>query len=229
MNCLERWCIISAAIRTLVFNFSVVHVRWSMQLWKQESHFLSYLLNANCVFSWLSGPVSHKVSTVYPVNKFSLCLQSFHGSSIPLRNKDTENLGNVPEREQRLKISICQDFNLVADLNCFYCYTNSKNNAEKCPLNTFKQRYFSLYKDYNSEVNNAKHTKHLSINKWNKGRNLLGIGSERDFPGGSDGKASVYNAGDWGSIPGLGRSPGEGNGNPLQDYCLENPMDRGAW
>ena len=50
-----------------------------------------------------------------------------------------------------------------------------------------------------------------------------------DFPGGSDGKASVYNVGDPGSIPGLGRSPGEGNGNPLQDYCLENPMDRGAW
>ena len=49
------------------------------------------------------------------------------------------------------------------------------------------------------------------------------------LPGGSDGKASVYNAGDPGSIPGLGRSPGEGNGNPLQDYCLENPMDRGAW
>ena len=50
-----------------------------------------------------------------------------------------------------------------------------------------------------------------------------------DIPGGSDGKVSVYNAGDPGSIPGLGRSPGEGNGNPLQDYCLENPMDRGAW
>ena len=51
----------------------------------------------------------------------------------------------------------------------------------------------------------------------------------KDFPGGSDGKASVYNAGDLGSFPGLGRSPGEGNGNPLQYYCLENPMDRGAW
>ena len=49
------------------------------------------------------------------------------------------------------------------------------------------------------------------------------------FPGGSDGKTSVYNAGDLGSIPGLGRSPGEGKGNPLQYYCLENPMDRGAW
>ena len=44
-----------------------------------------------------------------------------------------------------------------------------------------------------------------------------------------DGKASVYNAGDQGSSPGLGRSPGEGNGSPLQYYCLENPMDRGAW
>ena len=46
---------------------------------------------------------------------------------------------------------------------------------------------------------------------------------------GSDGKASVYNAGDPGLIPGSGRSAGEGNGNPLQYYCLENPMDRGAW
>ena len=49
------------------------------------------------------------------------------------------------------------------------------------------------------------------------------------FPGGSDSKASVYNAGDLGSIPGWGRSPGEGNGNPLQYSCLENPMDGGAW
>ena len=45
----------------------------------------------------------------------------------------------------------------------------------------------------------------------------------------SDGKVSAYNAGDPGSIPGLGRSPGEGNGNPLQYSCLENPMDGGAW
>ena len=48
------------------------------------------------------------------------------------------------------------------------------------------------------------------------------------FPGGSDGKESTCNAGDPGSIPGLGKSPGEGNGNPLQ-YCLVNSMDRGAW
>ena len=50
----------------------------------------------------------------------------------------------------------------------------------------------------------------------------------RDFPGGSDGKASAYNAGDLGSIPGSGRSPGEGNSNPLQYSCLENPVDGGS-
>ena len=50
-----------------------------------------------------------------------------------------------------------------------------------------------------------------------------------DFPGGSDGKASAYNVGDLGSVPGLGRSSGEGNGNPLQYSCLENPTDGRAW
>ena len=50
-----------------------------------------------------------------------------------------------------------------------------------------------------------------------------------DFAGGSYGKASAYHAGDPGSIPGLGRSSGEGNGNPLQYSCLKNPMDRGVW
>ena len=50
-----------------------------------------------------------------------------------------------------------------------------------------------------------------------------------DFPSSSEGKVSAYNGGDLGSIPGSGRSPGEGNGNPLQYSCLENPMDGGAW
>ena len=49
------------------------------------------------------------------------------------------------------------------------------------------------------------------------------------FPSGLAVKNLPANAGDAGSIPGLGRSPGEGNGNPLQYSCLENPMDRGAW
>ena len=47
--------------------------------------------------------------------------------------------------------------------------------------------------------------------------------------GGLDGKDSACNAGDLSSVPGLGRSPGEGNSNPLQYSCLENPMDLGAW
>ena len=53
----------------------------------------------------------------------------------------------------------------------------------------------------------------------------LGMG----FPGGSDGKESTCQAGDMDLIPGLGKSPGEGNGNPFQYPGLENPMDRGAW
>ena len=56
-----------------------------------------------------------------------------------------------------------------------------------------------------------------------------GLPSFRGFSGGSDGKESACNAGDPGLIPGLGRSPGEGNGNPLQYSCLENSMDRGGW
>ena len=60
------------------------------------------------------------------------------------------------------------------------------------------------------------------------GRRLKGITTMYNFPGGSDGKASAYNAGDPALIPGLGRSPGEGNGNPLQCSCLENPMSGGA-
>ena len=51
---------------------------------------------------------------------------------------------------------------------------------------------------------------------------------DSDFPGGSESKAA-YSVGDLGSVPGLGRSPGEGNDNSLQYSCLENPMDGGAW
>ena len=58
----------------------------------------------------------------------------------------------------------------------------------------------------------------LSLNKFPWG-----------FPRGSDGKVSACSVGDLGSVPGLGRSPGEGNGNPFQYPCLENPMDGGAW
>ena len=78
---------------------------------------------------------------------------------------------------------------------------------------------------------------HLSL--AHKGRHVHGVKeaqglassklSSRGFPGGSEVKASARNAGDLGSIPGSGRSPGEGNGNPLQYSWLENPMDGGAW
>ena len=57
----------------------------------------------------------------------------------------------------------------------------------------------------------------------------LSIAKTQGFRGGSDGKEFVCNAGDPGSILGSERSPGEGNGNPLQYSCLENPMDGGAW
>ena len=50
-----------------------------------------------------------------------------------------------------------------------------------------------------------------------------------EIPCGSDGEESAHDAGDLGSVPGLGRSSGEGNGYPLQCSCLENPMDRGVW
>ena len=58
---------------------------------------------------------------------------------------------------------------------------------------------------------------HIRVHSWWYG-----------FPSGSVGKESACNAGDIGSIPGSGRSPGEGNGNPLQNSCLENSIDRGA-
>ena len=74
---------------------------------------------------------------------------------------------------------------------------------------------------------------HFMANRWgnsgNSDRLYFGGLQNLCFPGGSNGKASAYNAGDLGSIPGSGRSSGEGNGNPLQYSCLENPMDGGAW
>ena len=63
---------------------------------------------------------------------------------------------------------------------------------------------------------------------WSMGLSVSDLEITEEFPGGSDGKASAYNAGDPASIPGSGRSSGEGNDNPLQYSCLENPMD-GCW
>ena len=69
----------------------------------------------------------------------------------------------------------------------------------------------------------------LGLVKSSQGLNRRDLKKCLGFPGGSDGKESACNAWNPGSIPGLGRSPGEGNGNPLQYPCLENLVDRGAW
>ena len=67
------------------------------------------------------------------------------------------------------------------------------------------------------------------LGKWNFKNFKIAHLLPSIFPGGSDGKASAYNAGDPGPVPGSGRSPGEGDGTLLQYSCLENPMDGGAW
>ena len=68
--------------------------------------------------------------------------------------------------------------------------------------------------------------KHSEKHVWRKLETYI---ESQGFPGGSDSKESACNSGDLGSIPGSGRFPEEGNGNPLQYFCLKNPMDRGAW
>ena len=86
--------------------------------------------------------------------------------------------------------------------------------------------YFSL---------NISFTQHVNLLSGNKSIHLQFLSPWiifyiiPDFPGRSDGKASAYNVGHPGWIPGSGRCPGEGNGNPLQYSCLENPMGGGAW
>ena len=117
--------------------------------------------------------------------------------------------------------------------SCWCSYTNKKIqnkefNSNYQTFTTFKGLY------YRTELRSARPPRSRA--------NLLTLGCEagkvqhlftacqiRHFPGDSDGKASACNAGDLGLIPGLGSSPGEGNGNPLQYSCLEKSMDGGAW
>ena len=106
----------------------------------------------------------------------------------------------------------------------------------KCFLLSFLSKQgpsFSLpYSLHLSIFLNDKKWKITSVD-WQCTRNftlpLLSLTTPLSFPGDLEGKASACNAGDPGSIPDLGSSPGEGNGNPLQYSCLENPMDGGAW
>ena len=72
-------------------------------------------------------------------------------------------------------------------------------------------------------------TKHIEVHFWNPMVHLGQLVYHRGLSGGSDGKESNCNAGDLGSIPGFGRSPGGGHDKSLQHSCLENSMDRGAW
>ena len=96
-------------------------------------------------------------------------------------------------------------------------------------ITIFLSRSFSTFKihvyKYFSEAKTVIHFK-IPVISQSFGRVPIKMGG---FSGGSDGKASACNAGDPGSIPGSGRSPGEGNGNPLQYSCLEHSMDGGAW
>ena len=84
-----------------------------------------------------------------------------------------------------------------------------------------------LYPSFSSQVKILHLVKHLKTVFELLRTSIINI--SEGFPGGSDGKESTSNAGDLGSIPGSGRYPGEGNGNPLQYSCLENPMDGEAW
>ena len=83
--------------------------------------------------------------------------------------------------------------------------------------------FYTHHCERNYTVNIAKSVRHFYYHSCILMVAFLGL------PGGSEVKASAWNAGDPGSIPGSGRSPGEGNGNPLQYSCLENPMEGGAW
>ena len=80
---------------------------------------------------------------------------------------------------------------------------------------------------YRETLLSSQHTHILAYLSYYSGRSILTPTDGQLLC--SDGKESTCNAGDLGLIPGSGRTPGEGNGNPLQYSCLENPMDRGAW
>ena len=96
-----------------------------------------------------------------------------------------------------------------------------------CPLNLSEKKIFFLPESFSTGLEVKSHSTVLSpaFILWELG---FPATCGEDFPGGSDGKVSAYNAGDPGLISGLGRSTEEGNGNPFQYFCLENPMDGGA-
>ena len=112
--------------------------------------------------------------------------------------------------------------NLTVTTKKNFTVSAQKKNRKEFELNT-KENYQNTGKGKRRQKDIQELEKHWE-NKQN-GNKYIPL----DFPGGLGGKTSVYNVGDLGSVPGWGRSPGEGNGNPLQYYFLENPIDRGAW
>ena len=134
--------------------------------------------------------------------------------------------------------------------NHSFTFQQENTQSEQSPLSFSPVRVFSPTEKFKSEISSVRphlfltltasvgvpkptlsfnnsleglstHWELVHCNGWLQGKDT--------FPGESDGQEFTYNAGYMGSIPGLGRSPGEGNGNPLQYSCLENSMDRGAW
>ena len=97
------------------------------------------------------------------------------------------------------------------------CICISRDSTEKRVENTWKKKFCDIPEKNRTWICHSSSTVYTALTLY------LG------FPGGSDSKESVCNAGDTDLIPGLGRSPGVGNGNPLQYSCLENSMDREAW
>ena len=91
-------------------------------------------------------------------------------------------------------------------------------------INLHDQHFAHFFKQ-NDEIKNKQQWGRFISKQIRASENFLKAFSMQIKPGGLDGKASACNAGDPGSNPGSGRSPGEGNGNPLQHSCLENPMD----
>ena len=110
---------------------------------------------------------------------------------------------------------------------CSFCAFDSTSQTWRWPKNSFRFFHFGQH----NKLHDTWHLHHRAI-EGTLPTPFLTVKSQtstEDFPGGSAGKESACNAGDLSLIPGSGRSPGEGNGNPLQYSCLENSMDRGAW
>ena len=91
------------------------------------------------------------------------------------------------------------------------------------------QKLLELINEFSKEAGYKINIQELTVFLYTTMKYPMECKKKKSFPGGSEVKVFAFNAGDPGSIPGQGRSPGEGNGNPLQHSCLENPMYRETW